>query len=73
MVFKEFKWKRSLQIGLKCEEGGRDECLMDCEYEYVFVNPPNHHGFLPHRASQRIDPLVEKGIKTQSRISHCGI
>jgi hypothetical protein len=35
---------------------------MDCEYEYVFVNPLNHHGFLPYRASQPIDPLVEKRI-----------
>ena len=62
MGFKKFKKKGALHTGLKCEEGGRDECLMDCEYEYVFVNPPNHHGFLPHHASQRIDPLVEKRI-----------
>ena len=47
-------------MGQKCEEGGRDECLMGCEYEYVFVNPPAHYGFLPHRASQPVDPLVEK-------------
>ena len=47
-------------MGQKCEEGGRDEYLMDCQYEYDFVNPPDHHGFLPHHASQRIDPLVEK-------------
>ena len=49
-------------MGQKCEEGGRDEYLMDCQYEYDFVNPPDHHGFLPHHASQRIDPLVEKRI-----------
>jgi hypothetical protein len=62
MGFNEFKGKGSLRTGQKQEEGGRDECLMGCEYEYVFVSPPHYHGFLPHCTSQPVDPLVEKRI-----------
>ena len=62
MGLKEFKGKSPLHTGQKYEEGGRDEYLMDCQYEYDFVNPPDHHGFLPHRTSQPVDPLVEKRI-----------
>ena len=54
-------------MGQKCEEGGRDEYLMDCQYEYDFVNPPDHHGFLPHHAGEWIDSVAEEGITSLQR------
>ena len=46
---------------------------MDCQYEYAFVGPSDHHGFLPHHPIEYIDPLAEKRIKIPLRISDCGI
>ena len=54
-------------------KGGGNEYPMDCQYEYSFVGPSDHHGFLPHHPIECIDPLAEKRIKTELRISDCGM
>jgi hypothetical protein len=35
---------------------------MDCQYEYVPVDPSDHYGFLPDYTGDCIDPMAEKGI-----------
>jgi hypothetical protein len=35
---------------------------MDCQYEYVPIDPSDHYGFLSHHTGERIDPMAEKGI-----------
>ena len=35
---------------------------MDCQYEYIFVDPFDHYGFLSYCPIECIDPVVEKGI-----------
>jgi len=42
------------------EEG--DECLMDCQYQYVPLGDPDYYGFLLDHTGQCPDPLVKKGI-----------
>ncbi len=40
---------------------------MDCQYQYVPVDPSNYYGFLPDHTSDCIDPVVEKGIASLQR------
>ena len=42
---------------------------MDCQYEYVFVNPFDHYGFLPYHAGEYIDPMAEERIDQEAPIS----
>ena len=42
--------------------GGNDECLMDCQYKYVFAGDTDHHGFVSHHSGEWADPVVKKGI-----------
>jgi hypothetical protein len=52
--------------------GGGDECFMDRQYEYVFADDTDHHGFVSHHSGERADPVVKKGIRNLnfgSRIS----
>ena len=60
---------------LKNTKEGKHECLMDCQYEYVFVNPFDYYGFLPYRTGECVDPLAEKGVRfdCRFRIAECGI
>lgn len=46
------------------EKGGDYECLMDCQYEYVLIDPFDHHGFLSYHPGERIDPLAEKRVRS---------
>ena len=46
------------------EKGGDYECLMDCQYEYVLIDPFDHHGFLSYHPGERIDPLAEKRMRS---------
>jgi len=43
--------------------GGEDECLMDRQYEYVFIDPFDHYGFLPYHTGERIDPVAEERMR----------
>jgi len=36
---------------------------MDCQYEYVFVDPFNHYGFLPYHPGECIDTVAEERIE----------
>ena len=40
---------------------------MDCQYEYVFVNPFDHYGFLPYHAGEYIDPMAEERMTSLQR------
>jgi hypothetical protein len=42
---------------------------MDCQYEYVFVNPSDHYGFLPYHTGEYIDPMAEERIDQEAPIS----
>ena len=55
---------------LLIEEEGDYGCLMDCQYEYVSVDPFDHYGFLSHHTSEFTDPLAEKGMK-EFQIANC--
>jgi hypothetical protein len=35
---------------------------MDRQYEYLFIDPTDRHGFLSHDTSQWIDPLAQEGM-----------
>ena len=35
---------------------------MDCQYEYVPVDPSDHYGFLSHHTGECIDPMAEKRV-----------
>jgi hypothetical protein len=59
-----------LHTVLKRQSGGDYERLMDCQYEYVFVNPFDHNGFLPHHTSQCADQMVEKRMR-KFQIANC--
>ncbi len=52
--------------------GGQDGYFMDCQYEYVFVGHPDHHGFVSHYSGERTDPVDEKGIGNRES-GHQGI
>ncbi len=45
--------------------GGRDECFMDCQYEYVFIGYFDHYGFVSHHSGEWIDPVVKKRVEDQ--------
>jgi|APFre7841882590_1041340.scaffolds.fasta_scaffold04691_2 hypothetical protein len=42
---------------------------MDCQYEYVFVNPSDHYGFLSYHTGEYIDPMAEERIDQEAPIS----
>jgi hypothetical protein len=36
-------------------KGAEDEYFVDRQYQYIFVNPSDHYGFLSHHAGECID------------------
>ena len=44
-------------------EGGENECLLDCQYKYVFVNPSDHYGLLFDHTGDCIDPMAEERVR----------
>jgi len=42
---------------------------MDCQYQYVPINPSDRYGFLPHHPGDCIDPVVEAGVEEKAPIS----
>jgi len=42
---------------------------MDCQYEYVPVDPSDHYGFLPDHTGDGIDPVAEKRVDEEAPIS----
>jgi len=55
------KEKRPLHTDSKMERR-KYEHLMDCQYEYVPVDPSDHYGFLSHHTGECIDPMAEKRV-----------
>jgi len=45
---------------------------MDCQYEYIFVNPSDNNGLLSHHTGQCADPLAEERIR-KFQIADCGL
>jgi hypothetical protein len=74
-VFRSLTKKQVVFILIQKYKGGKHECLMDCQYEYVFVNPFDYYGFLPYHTGECVDPLAEKGVRfdCRFRIAECGI
>ena len=40
---------------------------MGRQYEYIFVNPSDHYGFIPHHTGECIDPMAEERITSLQR------
>jgi hypothetical protein len=49
------------------KEEGEHEYFMDCKYEYVFVDPSNHYGFLSDHTDDCFDPVAEERMKCSQR------